>query len=48
MLQSALIFLVVALIGGAFGFAAIAGAAAGIAQLLFFLFSAFWSLRPLS
>ncbi len=38
MLQLALTFLVIALIAAAFGFGGIAGAAAGFAQILFFLF----------
>ena len=38
MLKWALIFAVVALIAGALGFGGIAGAAAGIAKLLFFVF----------
>lgn len=38
MLRWALIFLVIALIAAVFGFGNIAGAAAGIAQFLFFLF----------
>ena len=38
MLYWALIFLVVALIAGALGFGGIAGASAGIAQILFFVF----------
>ncbi len=38
MLKWALIFAVVALIAGALGFGGIAGAAAGIAKILFFLF----------
>ncbi len=37
MLKWALIFAVVALIAGALGFGGIAGAAAGIAKLLFFV-----------
>lgn len=38
MLHWALIFLVVALIAAAFGFGGIAGAATGIAKILFFAF----------
>jgi len=38
MLRWALIFLVVALISAALGFTGIAGAAAGIAQILFWVF----------
>jgi uncharacterized membrane protein YtjA (UPF0391 family) len=38
MLQWALTFLIVALIAAAFGFGGIAGTAAGIAKVLFFLF----------
>jgi len=38
MLSYALIFLFVALIAAAFGFGGIAGAAAGIAKILFFVF----------
>lgn len=38
MLNYALIFLVVALIAAAFGFGGIAGAAAGFAKVLFFVF----------
>jgi len=38
MLRWSLIFLVVALIAGLFGFTTIAGAAIGIAKVLFFVF----------
>jgi uncharacterized membrane protein YtjA (UPF0391 family) len=38
MLKWALIFAVVALLAGALGFGGVAGAAAGIAKLLFFIF----------
>ena len=38
MLKWALIFAVVTLIAGALGFGGIAGAAAGIAKILFFIF----------
>lgn len=38
MLSWALTFLVIALIAGALGFGGVAGASAGIAQTLFFLF----------
>lgn len=38
MLSWAIVFLVVALIAGAFGFFPIAGAAMGIAKILFFVF----------
>ena len=38
MLQWALIFLVLAIVAGAFGFGGIAATSAGIAQLLFVLF----------
>jgi len=38
MLKWALIFLVVALIAGGLGFTGVAGAAMGIAKILFFLF----------
>jgi uncharacterized membrane protein YtjA (UPF0391 family) len=38
MLRWALVFLVVALIAGALGFGGVAGASAGIAQILFFIF----------
>jgi uncharacterized membrane protein YtjA (UPF0391 family) len=38
MLKWALIFAVVALIAGGLGFGGVAGAAAGIAKILFFLF----------
>lgn len=38
MLSYALIFLVIALIAGAFGFFVLAGAAVGIAKILFFVF----------
>ena len=38
MLKWAFIFLVVALIAGALGFTGIAGAAMGLAKILFFLF----------
>jgi uncharacterized membrane protein YtjA (UPF0391 family) len=38
MLQWALIFLVLALVAGVFGFGLVASAAAGIAKILFFLF----------
>ena len=40
MLKWAAIFLVIALIAAVFGFTTIAGAAAGIAKFLFFLFIA--------
>jgi uncharacterized membrane protein YtjA (UPF0391 family) len=40
MLRWALIFLVVALIAGALGFTGVAGASAGIAQILFWVFLA--------
>jgi uncharacterized membrane protein YtjA (UPF0391 family) len=39
MLKWALIFAVVALIAGGLGFGGIAGAAAGVAKILFFLFA---------
>ena len=38
MLRWALIFLVVALIAGVLGFTSIAGAASGIAQIMFWIF----------
>lgn len=38
MLRWALIFLIVALVAGALGFTSVAGASAGIAQILFWLF----------
>lgn len=38
MLKWAIIFGIIALIAGALGFGGIAGAAAGIAQILFYLF----------
>ena len=41
MLYWALVFLVVALVAGALGFGSVAGASAGIAQILFFIFLAF-------
>ncbi|MEQ9811356.1 MAG: DUF1328 domain-containing protein [Azospirillaceae bacterium] len=40
MLWWALVFLIVAVIAGAFGFGGIASASAGIAQILFFIFLA--------
>ena len=40
MLRMALMFFVVAIIAGIFGFGGIASATAGIAQLLFFIFVA--------
>ncbi len=40
MLSWALVFLVVAIIAGIFGFTTIAGAAVGIAKILFFIFLA--------
>lgn len=40
MLYWAAIFLVIAIIAGAFGFGGIASASAGIAQILFFIFLA--------
>lgn len=40
MLQWSLIFLVIALISAALGFSGIAGAATGIAKILFFVFLA--------
>lgn len=46
MLYWTLVFLVLALVAGAMGFGGIAGAASGIAQVLFFVFLAVlvWSL----
>ena len=41
MLYYAAVFLVIALIAGALGFGGIAGASAGIAQFLFYIFVAF-------
>lgn len=41
MLYWALVFLVVAVIAGALGFGGMAGASAGIAQMLFFILLAF-------
>ena len=41
MLYYALVFVAVALVAAALGFTGIAGASAGIAQLLFYLFAAF-------
>lgn len=41
MLYWAVVFFVVALIAAALGFGGIAGASAGIAQILFFIFLAF-------
>lgn len=38
MLQWAIIFLIIAIIAGAFGFGGIASTATGIAKVLFFLF----------
>ena len=40
MLYWAIVFLIIALIAAAFGFGGIAGAAAGIAKILFFVFLA--------
>lgn len=40
MLGWALAFFILAIVAGAFGFGGIAGASAGIAQLLFFIFLA--------
>jgi uncharacterized membrane protein YtjA (UPF0391 family) len=40
MLRYAVIFLVIALIAGFLGFSSVMGAAAGIAQILFFVFLA--------
>ncbi|AIJ89888.1 hypothetical protein DK63_1058 [Brucella melitensis bv. 1 str. 16M] len=45
MLYYVLVFLVVALVAGALGFGGIAGASAGIAQILFFFFLRFWLFR---
>ncbi|HWE49411.1 MAG TPA: DUF1328 domain-containing protein [Bryobacteraceae bacterium] len=42
MLHWSLIFLVIALIAGILGFTGIAGAAIGIAKILFFVFLAVW------
>jgi uncharacterized membrane protein YtjA (UPF0391 family) len=39
MLKWALIFAIVALIAGGLGFGGVAGAAAGVAKILFFLFA---------
>ena len=41
MLYWALVFLVIALVAGALGFGGIAGASAGIAKILFFIFLGF-------
>lgn len=38
MLRWALVFLIIALIAGALGFTGVAGAAMGLAKILFFLF----------
>ena len=38
MLRYALIFLIVALVAGLFGFTGVAGTATGIAQVLFYIF----------
>jgi uncharacterized membrane protein YtjA (UPF0391 family) len=42
MLHWSIIFLVIALISGLLGFTGIAGAAMGIAKILFFVFLAIW------
>lgn len=42
MLYWALVFLVIALIAGAFGFGGIASASVGIAQVLFYIFLVFF------
>ena len=42
MLHWSIIFLVIALIAGVLGFTGIAGAAMGIAKILFFVFLAIW------
>ena len=42
MLHWSLIFLVIALIAGVLGFTTVAGAAIGIAKILFFVFIAIW------
>jgi uncharacterized membrane protein YtjA (UPF0391 family) len=42
MLHWSLIFLVLAIIAAIFGFGGIAGAAMGIAKILFFIFLAVW------
>ena len=42
MLRWAVIFLVVAIVAGVFGFAGIMVAAAGIAKILFFVFLVLW------
>ncbi len=44
MLHWSLIFLVIALIAGVLGFGGIAGAAIGIAKVLFFVFLVIWLL----
>ncbi|MBK1816352.1 DUF1328 domain-containing protein [Luteolibacter yonseiensis] len=44
MLHYSLVFLVIALIAGILGFGVIAGAAASIAKICFFLFLAIWVL----
>ena len=41
MLQYALLFLIIAIVAGILGFGGIAGAASGIAQVLFFIVLAF-------
>ena len=43
MLYYAVVFLVIALVAAALGFGGIAGASAGIAQILFFLFLLFFA-----
>lgn len=44
MLKWALIFLVIGLVAGALGFTGVAGAAVGLAKILFFLFVAMFAL----
>lgn len=48
MLYWAIIFFVVAIIAGVFGFGGIASASAGIAQILFFIFLALFVIALLS
>lgn len=47
MLYWAVVFFVIAIIAGLFGFGAIASASAGIAQILFFVFAALFVLTLL-
>ena len=45
MLRWSITFFLIALVAAVFGFGGIAGAAAGIAEILFYVFTHFWKTR---